>query len=78
VKFPLTETKDYELVSSSAPSGETFLRLKSNDHLTAAEGTKFLTLEGLPSDHYLRVTGAGEKLLRGELPMTETLPEVGR
>jgi hypothetical protein len=29
--------------------------------------SKFLTMEGLPSDHYLWLTGQGGKLLRGEL-----------
>ncbi len=50
---------------------------KATNQPPVAEGAKFLTLEGLPSDHYLRVTGAGAKLLRGELPVTETLPELG-
>lgn len=40
-----------------------------------SEGTKFLTFEGLPSDFYLRLTDAGARLLRGELPVQETLPE---
>jgi hypothetical protein len=35
----------------------------------------FLNLEGLPSDHYLWLTGMGQKLLRGEIPLTEDLPE---
>ncbi len=39
------------------------------------EGTKFLTFEGLPSDFYLRLTGTGARMLRGELPLQETLPE---
>jgi hypothetical protein len=34
----------------------------------------FLTLEGLPSDHYLWLTGMGGKLLRGEVEATEKLP----
>ena len=35
---------------------------------------KFLTYEGLPSDFYLRLAGRGGKLLRGELPVTDTMP----
>lgn len=35
---------------------------------------KFQTYEGLPPDWYLRLTGAGTKLLRGELPNQRTLP----
>jgi hypothetical protein len=36
--------------------------------------SRFLGLEGLPSDHYLWLTGTGGKLLRGEVKGTETLP----
>jgi hypothetical protein len=37
-------------------------------------GASFLTLEGLPSDFYLRLAGQAGKLLRGEIPLTETVP----
>jgi len=33
-----------------------------------AEGMEFLEYEGMPSDHYLRLTGKGGRLLRGEIP----------
>ncbi|HYV35614.1 MAG TPA: glycoside hydrolase family 71/99-like protein [Gemmataceae bacterium] len=36
--------------------------------------SKFLNLEGLPSDHYLWLTGMGGKLLRGEVKPTDKLP----
>ncbi len=36
--------------------------------------SRFLTLEGLPSDHYLWLAGMGGKLLRGEIAATEGLP----
>jgi pimeloyl-ACP methyl ester carboxylesterase len=36
--------------------------------------SRFVTLEGLPSDHYLRLTGMGGKLLRGEIAAREELP----
>jgi hypothetical protein len=35
----------------------------------------FVTYEGLPSDHYLWLTGTGGRLLRGEVPPTEQLPQ---
>lgn len=35
---------------------------------------KFQTYEGLPPDWYLRLTGAGTKLLRGEIPNQRELP----
>jgi hypothetical protein len=34
----------------------------------------FVTYEGLPSDTYLKVTGSGGKLLRGEIPPTDEPP----
>ena len=42
------------------------------------EASRFLTLEGLPSDHYLWLTGVGGKLLRGEVKPTEALPPRGK
>jgi len=36
--------------------------------------SKFVTYESLPSDFYLRLTGAGGKLLHGEIPISEKLP----
>jgi hypothetical protein len=36
--------------------------------------SRFLSMEGLPSDHYLWLTGQGGKLLRGEVEATESLP----
>ncbi len=40
----------------------------------SAEGAAFVGLEGLPSDFYLRLTGNGGRLLRGEIPATEEVP----
>jgi len=36
--------------------------------------SKFLTMEGLPSDHYLWLTGQGKKMLNGEIEITEEMP----
>jgi len=40
---------------------------KCTNDVPVGEGAKFVTLEGLPSDYYLRLTGDGAKLLRGEV-----------
>lgn len=36
--------------------------------------SKFVTYEGLPSDHYLWLVGQGARLLRGEIPPTDQPP----
>jgi hypothetical protein len=36
--------------------------------------SKFLDYEGLPTDHYLWLVGQGRRLIRNEMPSTETLP----
>ena len=36
--------------------------------------SRFVTEEGLPSDHYLWLTGQGGKLLRGEIPPSDKIP----
>jgi hypothetical protein len=36
--------------------------------------TTFLDYEGMPSDHYLWLTGQGGKMLRGDMPLAETMP----
>jgi hypothetical protein len=47
---------------------------KCANDVPAGEPNKFLTLEGLPSDFYLKLTGNGAKMLRGELPVTDAVP----
>jgi hypothetical protein len=37
--------------------------------------SKFITYEGLPSDHYLWLAGQGGKLIRGDIPVTEEQPD---
>ncbi len=48
---------------------------KCTDTPPATPEVPFVTLEGKPSDYYLRLTGAGAKLLRGELPVDAAKPE---
>jgi hypothetical protein len=37
-------------------------------------GVQFVSFEGLPSDHYLWLTGQAGKMLRGEIPFSRELP----
>lgn len=38
-------------------------------------GKYFVTYEGMPTDWYLRLTGAATRMMRGEIPLSETIPE---
>jgi hypothetical protein len=38
-------------------------------------GQNFVTYEGLPTDWYLRLTGAATRMIRHEDPLSETIPE---
>ncbi|HEX3797243.1 MAG TPA: glycoside hydrolase family 71/99-like protein [Verrucomicrobiae bacterium] len=38
-------------------------------------GVKLCDYEGLPTDHYLWLTGEGGKMLRGEIPFSRQIPE---
>ena len=40
-----------------------------------AGASKFLTYDGLPSDHYLWLVGMGKRLLRGEIKSTGAMPQ---
>lgn len=43
---------------------------KVSDDPPVGKGFEFLGNEGLPPDHYLKLTGNGGRLLRGEIPVT--------
>jgi hypothetical protein len=38
-------------------------------------GKHFVTYEGLPSDWYLRLTGAATRMIRGDAPLSQTIPK---
>ena len=48
----------------------------TNDPPTG-NGGKFITYDGLPSDHYLKLTGRAGRLIRGEIPLADPLPTSG-
>ena len=45
---------------------------KVTDTVPAQGGSAFVGLEGVPGDHYLRLTGRAGKMLRGERPLSDT------
>jgi len=47
---------------------------KATNQPPVGPGVNFLTYEGLPSDHYLVLTGLAGKVMRGELPVTDIPP----
>lgn len=47
---------------------------KCTNEVPVDEQSKFITYEGLPSDFYLKLTGAGGKLIRGEIPISKNVP----
>ena len=47
---------------------------KCTNQPPVGDGVSFLTYEGLPSDHYLQLTGEAAKLLREEIPVSEAMP----
>jgi len=47
---------------------------KCANDVPVGDGVKFLTYEGLSNDYYLRLTGSGARMLRGELPVVDTIP----
>jgi len=49
---------------------------KCTNDTPVSDSNRFVDYEGLPNDFYLQLTGAGAKMLRGELPITETIPTV--
>src|SRR5260221_3787894 len=46
---------------------------KCANNVPVGEKSKFITYDGLPSDHYLKMVGASAKLIRGE-SLTEAMP----
>ena len=47
---------------------------KATNAPPTSDGVQFITYEGLPSDHYLWLTGQAGKVMRGEVPATDEPP----
>ena len=47
---------------------------KCTNQPPVGSGARFLSYEGLPSDHDLQLIGRAGKVLRGEMEVSESLP----
>ena len=47
---------------------------KVSDNPPSGTKTKFIDNDGMPSDHYLFLTGKAAKMLRKEIPLTPMMP----
>ena len=47
---------------------------KCKNDVPVSDKDKFVTYEGLPSDFYLKLTGQGGRLLRGEIQPSGKIP----
>jgi hypothetical protein len=49
---------------------------KCSNDVPVGQTSKFVTYDGLPSDFYLKLVGAGTKMLRGEISLTNQPPSL--
>jgi hypothetical protein len=47
---------------------------KCSNEVPVGQQSKFVTYDGLPSDFYLKLAGAGTQMLRGQIPVTNQPP----
>lgn len=66
-------TMIYQAMFDEVDEGTAIFKVTS-DPPPAGDST-FVTLEGLPPDHYLKLVGQGTKMLCKEIPWTATLPK---
>ena len=64
----------YVAMFDEVDEGTAIFKVTNSPPVGPGEGVQFATYEGLPSDHYLRLTGLAGKVIRGEHPANEELP----
>lgn len=48
---------------------------KCSDNPPVSDVAKFIDMDGMPSDHYLWLTGQASKMLRNEIPLSKDMPK---
>ena len=64
----------YVAMFDEVDEGTAIFKVTNSPPVGPGEGVQFVTYEGLPSDHYLRLTGLAGQVIRGDHPATEELP----
>jgi len=64
----------YVAMFDEVDEGTAIFKVTNSPPVGPGEGVQFATYEGLPSDHYLRLTGLAGKVIRGDHPATADLP----
>jgi hypothetical protein len=64
----------YVAMFDEVDEGTAIFKVTNHPPTGPGDGVQFATYEGLPSDHYLRLTGLAGPVLRGELPAGEEPP----
>lgn len=64
----------YVAMFDEVDEGTAIFKVTNNPPVAPDGSAAFVTYEGLPSDHYLRLTGFAGKLIRGEMPLSDELP----
>jgi hypothetical protein len=60
----------YVAMFDEVDEGTAIFKATNSPPIGPGENVKFLTYEGLPSDHYLRLTDLAGQVIRGTIPAT--------
>ncbi len=61
----------YVAMFDEVDEGTAIFKVTNRPPVGPGENVKFVTYEGLPSDHYLRLTGLAGQVIRGQRPATD-------
>jgi hypothetical protein len=64
----------YVAMFDEVDEGTAIFKVTNHPPTGPGDGVQFATYEGLPSDHYLRLTGLAGPVLRGELAAADEPP----